>query len=233
MPKTPRQKTNKYANLRRSEIRDPRKFIVLVVEGERTEKFYFQMIENKFSDLVKLEIIEPKEKKSNPKHLLKSAIIKNNYYKRATIEPDSFWIVCDTDNHSNLHSVFKEAKQNQINIAVSNPCFEVWLFLHLGKILIENDYVKFCDFNEEKILTVKKSKVIDKKLSQKICKALGEIRKKESKSGYEVYFSKITTAVLASEENLEQVKENNLLIGNKYIGQTYVGKLVKDILKQN
>ncbi|MBM5782354.1 MAG: RloB domain-containing protein [Pelagibacterales bacterium] len=76
MQKTPRQKTNKYANLRRTEIKDPRKFIVLIVEGERTEKFYFQMIENKFSYLVKLEIVEPQEKKSAPKHLLKSAIIK-------------------------------------------------------------------------------------------------------------------------------------------------------------
>lgn len=124
-------------------------------------------------------------------------------------------------------------KQNKINIAVSNPCFEVWLFLHLGEIIIENDYVEFCDLNNKKLLKVEKSKVIDRKLSKKICNILGELRQKESRSGYDIYLNSIDNAISRSKNNLRKIKKDNLLVGNEYIGQTYVSKLISKILNQN
>ena len=36
----------------------------------------------------------------------------------------------DTDQHANLPQAINEAGQSDIEVAVSNPCFELWLVLH-------------------------------------------------------------------------------------------------------
>jgi hypothetical protein len=233
MPKkSPREKTNKYANLRQSEIKDSRRFIVLIVEGERTEKLYFQMIESKFFDLVKLEIIEPSETRSAPNHLLKSALNKKIDYERAAAKPDSFWLVSDTDDHSNLQSIIKEAKDEGFKVAISNPCFEVWLFLHLGKILIEKDSVKFCDLSGKELLLAEIGEKVDRKLGKKITNVLGKLRSHLPSSGYAAYENKIEDAIFRAKENLKKVKKDDFLIGTKYIGQTKVGEMICEILDQ-
>lgn len=234
MPKkSPRQKeekTNKYANLRQSEIRDSRRFIVLVVEGERTEPDYFQMIERKFSDLVKLEIVPP-IKGSAPNHLLASALKKKNDYERSAAQPDSFWLVNDTDAHSNLHQTVKEAENSGIKVAISNPCFELWLFLHLGEVLIENGSVKFCDLDGNELMQV----LIGKKSDRGLAKKMKNISKNGVRflpSSYAIYENKIEDAVSRAKKNLKKVEKDNLLIGPKYVGQTRVGELMAEILRQ-
>ncbi len=231
MPKkSPRPKTNKYANLRQSEIKDSRRFIVLIVEGERTEPGYFEMIESKFSDLVKLEIIPPK-KGSAPKYLLESALNKKADYERSAAQPDSFWLVNDTDAHSNLQSIVKEAENNGIKVAISNPCFEVWLFLHLGEVLIEDDSVKFCDLDGNELLQAPIGKRIDRGLGKKM-KNISKNGVRLLPSGYAVYENKIEDAVSRAKKNLKKVKKDDLLIGPKYVGQTRVGELMAEILRQ-
>ncbi len=233
MPKkSPRQKTNKYANLRQSEIKDSRRFIVLIVEGERTEKRYFEMIESKFSDFVKLEIVEPNEGRSTPNHLLASALKKKIDYERSAAQPDSFWLVNDTDAHSNLQSIVKTAKNEGIKVAISNPCFELWLFLHLGEVLIEDDSVTFSDPDENQLLQVAIGKKSDRELSKKIANILGKVRANLLPSGYAVYENKIEDAVSRAKKNLKKVEKDNLLIGSKYVGQTRVGELMAEILRQ-
>ncbi len=44
---------------------------------------------------------------------------------------DEIWCVFDVDRHPNLAQAIHEARQSDINIALSNPCFELWLLLHL------------------------------------------------------------------------------------------------------
>ena len=41
------------------------------------------------------------------------------------------WCVFDFDEHPNLSQAITEAAQSGIDVAVSNPCFELWLVLHL------------------------------------------------------------------------------------------------------
>ena len=36
----------------------------------------------------------------------------------------------DTDEHENLPHAIEDARQSAILVAVSNPCFELWLVLH-------------------------------------------------------------------------------------------------------
>lgn len=43
---------------------------------------------------------------------------------------DACWCVVDVDEHSRLPGALVLAQQHQINVAVSNPCFEIWLLWH-------------------------------------------------------------------------------------------------------
>ncbi len=43
---------------------------------------------------------------------------------------DSVWCVCDVDDHHRLTDAKHMARDNEIDLAVSNPCFELWLLLH-------------------------------------------------------------------------------------------------------
>ena len=43
---------------------------------------------------------------------------------------DSVWCVFDVDDHPNLPDAQQMARDNRIDLAISNPCFELWLLLH-------------------------------------------------------------------------------------------------------
>ncbi len=42
---------------------------------------------------------------------------------------NEIWLVCDKDDFD-LNHINQEAKKNNIRIAYSNPCFELWFILH-------------------------------------------------------------------------------------------------------
>ena len=46
------------------------------------------------------------------------------------IDFDEIWCVFDVDQHPNLAQAINEAQQGGISVALSNPCFELWLILH-------------------------------------------------------------------------------------------------------
>lgn len=46
------------------------------------------------------------------------------------IDFDEIWCVFDVDQHPNLAQAINEAQQSGIGVALSNPCFELWLILH-------------------------------------------------------------------------------------------------------
>jgi hypothetical protein len=54
-------------------------------------------------------------------------------------ERDEFWLVLDCDHWvnsghiKNLIQVIRECRQKGIRIALSNPCFELWLLLHFAE----------------------------------------------------------------------------------------------------
>jgi hypothetical protein len=43
---------------------------------------------------------------------------------------DEVWCVFDVDEHPKLAEARDQANANGIQLAVSNPCFELWLLLH-------------------------------------------------------------------------------------------------------
>jgi hypothetical protein len=44
---------------------------------------------------------------------------------------DEFWVVFDHDEHPNVRESLARARDHNIGVAYSNPCFELWAVLHL------------------------------------------------------------------------------------------------------
>ena len=46
-------------------------------------------------------------------------------------EKDEVWAVFDRDEHPQFEEAVRLCEQNGVKVGRSNPCFEVWLILHL------------------------------------------------------------------------------------------------------
>lgn len=45
---------------------------------------------------------------------------------------DEVWCVFDVDRHSDLRRALSLAQEHEINVAISNPCIELWFLLHFA-----------------------------------------------------------------------------------------------------
>lgn len=55
-----------------------------------------------------------------------------NYISSYNLPEDTAWLIVDMDQQQKRHlpGICKEARQEGFNTAISNPCFELWLWLH-------------------------------------------------------------------------------------------------------
>jgi RloB-like protein len=108
-------------------VRDAR-LCVIATEGQKTEKQYFTLFRN--PRLIVKTLPTEEDNKSSPHHVL-SRLDKFQQEHDLGVE-DTLWIMIDVDHHKpkQLSSICKEAIQKGFNLAISNPCFEVWLYLH-------------------------------------------------------------------------------------------------------
>lgn len=120
-------------------FRDARLFVI-ACEGEKREKEYFQALV-KNSKRVKVEILAPdptdaKDRgKSAPKWVHDRVV---NYVEDHGLDDhDQLWIVMDIDKwkEEDLRAIFADCqKYHNWHLALSNPAFEVWLYMHVGDI---------------------------------------------------------------------------------------------------
>jgi hypothetical protein len=106
--------------------RDARLFII-ATEGRKTEKQYFSMFGNK---RCQVKVVPNEDNKSAPVYILQQLrAFKKEFQLKAD---DELWLMIDVDRWGNkqLASVSAQAGRNKFQLAVSNPCFEVWLYLH-------------------------------------------------------------------------------------------------------
>lgn len=108
---------------------------VIASEGAVREKEYFEELA-KLSSRVRIKVLEREEPtKSAPKWIIDSAA----KYKEdvGLAQDDQLWIVIDVDRWKEDQlreiSITCRATSNW-NLALSNPCFEVWLYLHVEDI---------------------------------------------------------------------------------------------------
>jgi hypothetical protein len=118
---------------RKTGLRDA-KLIVIATEGEKTEKQYFDSIivsELLKSPKIHVEVLERESSKSDPLECISSL---NSFKAKYTLNKnDELWLVCDVDRwgQKKLSQVNQLCHQKAYLLAVSNPCFEAWLLLHL------------------------------------------------------------------------------------------------------
>jgi hypothetical protein len=149
------------------------KMFVLSYEGKVSEKKYFEDFRKSelFNDNGLIEIISLKRlsnRGSDPisvKKLLQEA--KKEYHFKDT---DEFWLIIDRDDWEEIHNhnfdklVDDCKKENNFFLALSNPCFEIWLILHLKDINEYDEGEKQRILVNEKIS--RKKNYIDRVLSE-------------------------------------------------------------------
>ena len=145
--------------------RIPLPLVLIVCEGEITEPQYFHGF-FKGCDNPRVGI-EVQSASGGPLPFVRFAKkLKITAEKHAKREEDPFfiydsvWCVFDVDEHDHISEAMSMAVDNGIELAISNPCFELWLLLHfrqspgpqtsdkLQKLLIRElpNYDKHVDF---------------------------------------------------------------------------------------
>lgn len=153
--------------------------ILIVTNGKRTEKLYFDNLTNSFKSMFKIKV---EYKNEQPDELVEYAkSLDSNLYNQ-------IWCVFDIDDsckEGHLLHALAEAKKHNINIAYSNEAFEVWLLCHLTKnirtSLTRKTYIKeINNYLEEKRLPKYQKNDLDLLKNQFIPKALqaSEVAKK-------------------------------------------------------
>ncbi len=123
---------------RRIAFLNPKPRILILSEGEVSEPEYLEgFVKACRNPRVKIEIVGgagvPRTIVDQAKFRKKAA------EKQAKKEADDFlkfdevWCVFDVDDHPNLTESRNVALAGGIRLAISNPCFEIWLWLHFAE----------------------------------------------------------------------------------------------------
>ena len=120
---------------RRTATREPKRRLLIVCEGRVTEPQYLRGFE-RWARNNTVEIVIP------PLHgvpltlveravvLSESAAAQAKREKDAFLAYDEVWCVFDIDEHPKVNEARQLANARGIELAVSNPCFELWILLH-------------------------------------------------------------------------------------------------------
>lgn len=97
--------------------RSPRKTLLIVCEGERTEPLYFQAF--------RLPMVEVRGVGKNTLRVVEEAM-------RLRVDHDQVWCVFDRDSFPAQHfnQAITKAEQEGFRVAYSNEAFEIWYLLH-------------------------------------------------------------------------------------------------------
>ena len=122
---------------RRVATRHVRKTLLVFCEGERTEPEYLNALklEPFVREVAAVEIrVAQASSGAVPLTLVGRAMEARSRALTENDEIDEFWCIFDVEwpvNHPGLAAAIALAEANEISLAISNPCFEVWLILHL------------------------------------------------------------------------------------------------------
>lgn len=114
---------------RKTASRPERKTIVVFCEGEASEPDYINALKRlpavRDNTAINVEI--------DPGQGVPVTLVELAIRRAADDEVDECWCVFDVEwpeHHPNLDRAIDLAKRHRIKLAISNPCFELWLILH-------------------------------------------------------------------------------------------------------
>ncbi len=122
--------------VRRSGRHTPQSTVLIACEGKKTEPIYFAQL-GKHLGLHTIQVVQALG--TDPMSIVTDAANRKRERarnaERSTIvtEYEQVWCVFDVDEHPALGSAIEKARDNDIRVALSNPCFEYWLLLHYVK----------------------------------------------------------------------------------------------------
>ena len=116
---------------------EPKPTILVLSEGAITEPEYLDgFVDYTKNPRVDVEIVGGV---GVPRTIVESAkAAEKRNQKRAlrerddNLQYDQIWCVFDTDDHPNVGDAIQIAHDNGIELAISNPCIELWLWLHFA-----------------------------------------------------------------------------------------------------
>lgn len=107
---------------------------VIACEGAVREKEYFEHL-GEYTSRIRVKVLENTGGNSAPKWVLDSAA---RYISETGLSAaDQLWFVMDVDRwpDDQLRTIHEACeKSSNWFLALSNPCFEVWLYLHIDDI---------------------------------------------------------------------------------------------------
>jgi hypothetical protein len=115
---------------RRRGGRERRRVILIVCEGEKTEPIYFSHFREELRGKTSIKILDTNAK--DAEGLARYARIQVERFDLEPHKGDRAWIVFDADENSQtqIDKAVKISRSIGANIALSNPCFELWYLLH-------------------------------------------------------------------------------------------------------
>ncbi len=131
-------KNNRKGNIGKREKRKLVKYKLgyhlIVVDTQKTERIYIEGLKKSLPDCdrdnIKIVFIQ-----TRTQDMINKCIEKMNYNSNIS----DAWLVFDRDEVDKFDSIIQEAENNGINVAWSNPCFEIWLHSYFGKLPTSND----------------------------------------------------------------------------------------------
>lgn len=130
------------------------RLVVIAGEGRYTESIYFNAVKNELrAPNVHVEVLDRNSDESSPESVHRQIA---DFMRQYNIEDDDeLWLVIDRDRWQErmLSQVAQLCAQNShLHFCMSNPCFELWLLLHL------EDVAQYDDETKNALLQNKKNK---------------------------------------------------------------------------
>ena len=112
------------------------RLVVIAGEGRYTESIYFNAVKNELrAPNVHVEVLDRNSDESSPESVHRQVA---DFMRQYNIEnDDELWLVIDRDRWQErmLSQVAQLCAQNShLHFCMSNPCFELWLLLHLEDV---------------------------------------------------------------------------------------------------
>lgn len=101
----------------------------MATEGRVTEPHYLQDFA-RLHGHVSVDVVSLRGP-SDPRSVIERAREEKSRAERDGLsDRDTYWAMFDRDDHGKFHEAVDMAKANDIRLAISIPCFELWAILH-------------------------------------------------------------------------------------------------------
>lgn len=105
-------------------VRAQRRVLYVAVEGEVTEPDYLDYLNEAFGRELGFRInVVSRRNGLKPLAAVEAVLSRID-------DGDEAWVLIDRDQHNDIDQALALARKNGVNVALSHPCFELWLLLH-------------------------------------------------------------------------------------------------------